>query len=354
MRAIPNLVAALLVTLVTLSYSISYAALIFNGDDLQPHLAAGIHAALMAAWVVALVVALGSSFHFSIAGPDSNATAILALMASGVAAEVKHLRGSGADAVPTVLLMLAGSALLGGLLVFLIGALRRGRLIRFLPYPVVGGFLAGTGYLVFSGGLKVLTGSALTWADLLSVPAVGWVVAAVVASSLLVIPRFLDATAAVEPAASPFTTAIIAEMDLRQILSRQFSPQALDVLIRFCERLKLQPGLPLFQRGDPADSLYFIERGEVSVLLRLDDGKTKRLRAFGPGTIVGEMGLYTKQPRSADVVADGSCRVRKLSAAQLARLEREHPDVAIAFHSFVIRLLSSRLAAANEEIRALL
>ncbi|MCY3020634.1 MAG: cyclic nucleotide-binding domain-containing protein [Planctomycetota bacterium] len=149
-------------------------------------------------------------------------------------------------------------------------------------------------------------------------------------------------------------SAILAEMDLRRILAEQFTPAALNVLIGYCETLKLKAGTPLFKRGDPGDALYFIERGRLSVLLRLDDGQTKRLRTFGAGTVVGEMALYSKQPRSADVVADDSCRVRKLSAENLARLEREHPEVAIQFHTYVVKLLSSRLAAANEEIRGLL
>ncbi|MGD0090420.1 MAG: SulP family inorganic anion transporter, partial [Planctomycetota bacterium] len=167
-------------------------------------------------------------------------------------------------------------------------------------------------------------------------------------------PPAVPAAAAPGLADAALGSMILAEVGLRRILSSQFTAQALDVLITYCETRKLEDGAALFQRGDPGDSLYFIERGEFSVLMRLDGGQTKRLRTFGPGTIVGEMGLYSKQPRSADVVACGSCRVRKLSAGQLAQLEREHPEVAIEFHTFVIRLMSSRLAAANEEIRGLL
>jgi SulP family sulfate permease len=118
--------------------------------------------------------------------------------------------------------------------------------------------------------------------------------------------------------------------------------------------VKLEQGAPLFRRGDPGDSLYFIERGHVSVMIRLLNSQPKRMRTFGPGTVVGEMGLYAKQPRSADVLAEGSCRVRRLTADSLARLEREHPEVAIQFHTFVIKLLSARLIAANEEIKSLL
>jgi SulP family sulfate permease len=66
------------------------------------------------------------------------------------------------------------------------------------------------------------------------------------------------------------------------------------------------------------------------------------------------MALYSGQLRSADVVAETACRVRRLSAERFARLEGEHPGVAIQFHRFVVRLLSYRLAAANDEIRGLL
>jgi hypothetical protein len=46
--------------------------------------------------------------------------------------------------------------------------------------------------------------------------------------------------------------------------------------------------------------------------------------------------------------------VQRLSAERFARLEREHPSVAIQFPTFGVRLLAYRLAAANDEIRSLL
>ena len=71
---VPDLAAGSVSALVTLSYSISYAALIFSGPTLEPFVPAGLHVALIAAAVVALVVALLSSAPFAIGGPDSNAT----------------------------------------------------------------------------------------------------------------------------------------------------------------------------------------------------------------------------------------------------------------------------------------
>jgi SulP family sulfate permease len=146
----------------------------------------------------------------------------------------------------------------------------------------------------------------------------------------------------------------MAEFDLRRMLARHFKHENLEALMQYCESIKLPENATLFKKGEPGDALYFIERGELSVLLQLEGGQTKRLRTFGPGTVVGEMALFSKLPRSADVVTDSACRVRKLSDASLAKMAEDHPAASIELHNFIVRLLCTRLQAANDEIRALL
>ncbi|MCW8133226.1 MAG: SulP family inorganic anion transporter, partial [Planctomycetota bacterium] len=189
-----DLLAGALSTLLTLSYSVSYGVLIFSSFELRPFEADGVRAALMAAWVLALVVALGSSIHFTIAGPDSNATAILAVMASTVAHSLALKGYMKEDLVLGVLALLAGSAILTGLLVCALGAVKGGRIVRFIPYPVAGGFLAGTGWLIVAGATKVLTGHKLSASLLTSPPdvsVISWTTAALVALALLVLPKVL-------------------------------------------------------------------------------------------------------------------------------------------------------------------
>jgi SulP family sulfate permease len=89
--------------------------------------------------------------------------------------------------------MLALSAVGTGLIVLTLGLLRWGRVVRLLPYPVAGGFLAGSGYLVLAGAFKVLTGQSLSWNGLggLQVTALGWSTALAVALALLVLPKLI-------------------------------------------------------------------------------------------------------------------------------------------------------------------
>ncbi len=152
------------------------------------------------------------------------------------------------------------------------------------------------------------------------------------------------ASAALEQETSP----------MERVLAGYFGETNMRVLLEYCESQELEKGAYVFRAGGSGDSLYFIESGEVSAMLTLDDGSAIRLHTFGAGSIVGEMGLYQKNPRTADVTADEKCRVRKLTAEKLSGLEKTHPEVAAQFHRFVIEHLSLRLAAANEEIQILL
>jgi sulfate permease, SulP family len=159
--------------------------------------------------------------------------------------------------------------------------------------------------------------------------------------------------AAPEPGRSDDNGAV-PSVDLRGMLAAHFSPEALKVLFGLCEVLDFPQETVLIKRGEAGDALYFVERGEVSVMVRLENGQRKRLRTLGAGSLVGEMALYSGQPRSADVVAETPCRAYRLSAERFARLEREDPAVVIQFHSFVVKLLAKRLSAASDEIRTLL
>lgn len=729
LRLVPDVTAGSVSALVTLSYSVSYAVLIFSGPTLEPFLARGFRAALVAAALVALVVAVKSSFPFAIAGPDSNASAILAVMAAGLTHALTEARVPVEQVANAVVLMLGLTAIAAGLIVSLLGVLRWGQLVRLIPYPVCGGFLAGSGFLLLAGACKVLTGQSLGWStpsDLGAQSPLAWGTAIAVALALLVLTRIVrhflllpsvfvgaivlfyfglwltgitvDAAraqgllmtpietgsgawwpsldvpwpalfaewrnflamlvvvivtillnaaglevatqrevdldrelqanglaslvsglgggmvgylsvsrsllnvraGAVSRAAGVWTamvcagtallfaplpfyfprpvlaglliflglallrewvwdtffrlpirehtlivailvliavqgiiigvvfgllvaslffaysysranyvrhdlsvathrsnkertleaTAILQEqggigralclqgylffalasslvetcrnlivrdgarylvldfrmvqgmdasaalglsklhqlcvryrvvlivsglrpeqqavlqqmrflpqreilvvsdldrgmewienrllaeavggessrpelaesedngavpsVDLREMLAAHFSPEALKVLLGLCEVLDLPQETVLIRRGEAGDALYFVERGEVSVMVRLENGQRKRLRTLGPGSLVGEMALYSGQPRSADVVAETPCRAYRLSAERFARLEREDPSVVIQFHSFVVKLLAKRLSAASDEIRALL
>lgn len=159
-----DIVSGLVSSVVTIATTVSYAVLIFSGP-LAANLPVGIGYGLISAAVTAAVFAVASGIPFAIAGPDSKPVAVLATLGAVIAADLTA-RGQAAAVRPTVLIALVAGTLLTGIVLFLMGALRTGRWMRFVPYPVIGGFLAASGWLLVAGSIRVLTGTRLSFTTL--------------------------------------------------------------------------------------------------------------------------------------------------------------------------------------------
>lgn len=150
-RQLPlTLATGLVLAMVNTLLSIALVSLIFSGD-LRQVLPVGIGIGLVGSAVVAMVIALGSSFPGTYAGIQDASAAILSLSAAAVVTAV-----TGPDRVETVLAMIAVTSLATGLTFLAMGYFRWGEIARFVPFPVIGGLLAGTGFLIVVGALEIL------------------------------------------------------------------------------------------------------------------------------------------------------------------------------------------------------
>lgn len=160
-----NIGGGLAASLLSLAYCFSYGAFIFAGP-LQPLLSHGVAAALITAAVTATIVALTSGFRSAVAGPESNTAALFAAMMAILAPSLATMPPD--QALALTMAALATATLMAGLSLFLLGWWRLGKLVRFIPYPVVAGFLAATGWLMVSGAVSMATGVPLSWGTLAS------------------------------------------------------------------------------------------------------------------------------------------------------------------------------------------
>jgi sulfate permease, SulP family len=154
-RLIPSLTAALITGTIEVIYAISFAALIFSGD-LAPYISTGIGLALFTSIAISLILALGSSSPGIVSGTQEAPAIILGVMAAAITAQFSAAALTG-EVLPTIIVALALTSILTGIGCFLLGQFKLGSLIRFIPYPVVGGFLAGTGWLLLLGSLSFMT-----------------------------------------------------------------------------------------------------------------------------------------------------------------------------------------------------
>ncbi len=125
-------------------------------------------------------------------------------------------------------------------------------------------------------------------------------------------------------------------------------------LEKYLERKQFKADTLLIGHGAAPQGLYFIVSGQVTAQLPCADGQMVRLRKMGPGSVVGEMGLYRDSEATASVLANEPSTADFLSAANLLRMEEEAPEVAVALHRYVALLLSERLEYANSTLQALL
>lgn len=139
-----------------IAYCISFAALIFTGD-LASGFPLGLSGLIMGVVVTCVVIAVTSTFSPVVGGPDSPAVAVMSVLAASIAATLAAKGASHEQIIVNILIALSVSTLLTGVLLYGIGALRLGQWLRFIPYPVIGGFLAASAILLITGGAEVVT-----------------------------------------------------------------------------------------------------------------------------------------------------------------------------------------------------
>jgi SulP family sulfate permease len=152
---VPNLTSGIVIAVIEVVFAVSMAALIFGGE-LSAFVSSGIGLMLFGTVIVVAVMTFLSSSSHVVGMIQDGPAVILSLIAVAIVATMP------AGATPeetflTVVAAIALSALLTGLFFLALGFFRSGGLVRFLPYPVVGGFLAGTGWLLALGSIAVMT-----------------------------------------------------------------------------------------------------------------------------------------------------------------------------------------------------
>ena len=149
-----GLSAGAVIGIINITIQISLAALIFSGPRVS-FLPSGIGMMLVSAIIFLLIVGLTSSLRGTIAGPQDGPAALLGLAAAAISRGMPA--GSSPEAVfATISATIAIAAILAGLFFLALGQFKSGNLVRFIPFPVVGGFLAGTGWLLVRGAFGVM------------------------------------------------------------------------------------------------------------------------------------------------------------------------------------------------------
>ena len=209
-------VAGLIIGAVECVLAIAFATVVFGRGSLVLRLPDGIGLYLGAAALTLGFLAWRSGPRGVVGTVQDAATVVLGLVAAAVSTKVADLDHAaqqgglkGYDRPDIFLTVVAATLVVTvgcGVLFYVVGRFRLGGLVRFMPYPVIGGFLAGTGWLLFKNGVNSATGMQLHLYNTLQLfelrlthllPAVAFGVALLVAVRVVKRPLVIPAVIAI-------------------------------------------------------------------------------------------------------------------------------------------------------------
>ncbi|MFC1551361.1 Crp/Fnr family transcriptional regulator [Candidatus Latescibacterota bacterium] len=101
----------------------------------------------------------------------------------------------------------------------------------------------------------------------------------------------------------------------------------------------------LFHEGSTADNMYILIDGVLGMTL-----EGKELSFVTPISIVGEMGILTRRPRSLTVTAKTDCILLKLTRIELSNLFKRMDMLEKRLYHGMIKELSNKLRKVNRFI----
>lgn len=123
---------------------------------------------------------------------------------------------------------------------------------------------------------------------------------------------------------------------------RSFSRVEIEEVTQYGTFIRYEPGHVIVREGDVDTTFFVLLNGTVRVIKN-----NRKIADLPKGSCFGEMGAFTKTPRTAHVVAREPCIVLKLD---LKVLERESPDLKLKFYQVFIETLISRLETTTKRL----
>ncbi len=102
----------------------------------------------------------------------------------------------------------------------------------------------------------------------------------------------------------------------------------LEWFLSHCHIHKYPAKSTLIHAGEDSDTLYYIVKGSVAVLIKDEEGKEMILSYLNQGDFIGELGLFEEQAeRTAWVRAKQACEIAEISYKKFKQLIQVNPEI---------------------------
>ena len=109
---------------------------------------------------------------------------------------------------------------------------------------------------------------------------------------------------------------------------------------------QLQKSAIIYTQGAAADSIFYIQKGQVKVTVVSEQGKEAIVAILGPQSFLGEGCLNGQTRRMATAVAMTECEITRLEKSAMVRVLHDEP----AFSEYFIEHLLARTLRVEEDL----
>lgn len=128
----------------------------------------------------------------------------------------------------------------------------------------------------------------------------------------------------------------------------------LGLVAEICKEQTFKGGQTIFKEGEPGNRFYIIVAGDVRISRNIPGAGEEALAVLKPGTCFGEMSVFDRSERSTDAVANSPATCVTITRPDFEMLLDFNREMAHKILWSVVRLLSTRLRATNDNLRSLL
>ena len=128
------------------------------------------------------------------------------------------------------------------------------------------------------------------------------------------------------------------------VIGKPQSDPTQEWFLSHCHIHKYPAKSTLIHAGEKAETLYFIIKGSVAVLIKDEEGKEMILSYLNQGDFIGELGLFDESEnpiRSAWIRAKTSCEVAEISYKKFRQLIQVNPEILMRLSAQMARRLQT-------------
>jgi CRP-like cAMP-binding protein len=108
-------------------------------------------------------------------------------------------------------------------------------------------------------------------------------------------------------------------------------------------------GEMLFFQFDPSDTVYLVSNGSISIVLNSLDGREMVINEMHKGDLFGELGVFTKAPRSTSAVARSNSELFVIPRQAFLQVLDNEPQLV----RFILEITANRLQTSGKRESAL-